>query len=203
MTHFKTDPSVFATLGLMVILALAAIACGEAPPQDASKTAETNPHETTTEAHDEVPAASRVGSVSFAVDGNDRHFEHLPQAECFFTMVASSIRAYPDPDTTETLAIHFTSMNLKKLTFPADLPLPRDTSKPMDPMTYGAAVGFGYTDAEGEEWAGTGRAHVDGFSNDGVIHGTFDQVTLPCLDRERPDITITGGTFSARISRPW
>ena len=66
-----------------------------------------------------------------------------------------------------------------------------------------ATVGFIYSDPEGVEWAGPGRIHVESFGNDGIVQGTFDQVTLPQVDNERPEITLTGGSFRARITSPW
>ena len=46
------------------------------------------------------------------------------------------------------------SIDLKAQTYPAQLPLPKDPSKPMNPMAAMASVGFTYTDANGNEWAG-------------------------------------------------
>ena len=149
------------------------------------------------------PEESSVGSVSFVVNGNEKSFEYLPKSASLYNPLASTLRAHPESGSTESLAIHFMSVDLKKLDFPADLPAPKDLSQPMDPMAAMANVGFGYIDPDGVEWAGPGKLRVDSFGADGVIEGTFDQVTLPHTDKEHPDITLTGGTFRARITSPW
>ena len=66
-----------------------------------------------------------------------------------------------------------------------------------------ASVGFTYTDADGNEWAGPATVQVESLSRDGVLHGTFDGVKLPATDKERPEITLGNGSFRVRITSPW
>jgi hypothetical protein len=146
---------------------------------------------------------SITGSLTLSADGNEKSLGYLPKSGSTYTPLASSIRAHSEAGSTESLAIHFMSIDLKKLTYPTELPLPKDPSKPMDPMAAMASVGFGYINAEGVEWAGPGKIQIESFDNDGTIRGTFDQVSLPHTDKELPNITLTGGTFSARITSPW
>lgn len=146
---------------------------------------------------------STEGLLAFTVDSSEKSFDFLPASANSYTPLASTLRAHPVAGSTESIAISFMSIDLKKLELPTDLPPVKDPSKPMDPLSAMATVGFGYVDAEGVEWAGPGKLRVESFGADGVVVGTFDQVTLPHTDKEHPDITLTGGTFRARITSPW
>jgi len=180
-------------------------ACGGAPSQTATDLDKGDAPATAPAAQDEQDATeeSITGSVTLSVDGNEKSLGYLPKSGGTYTPLASSIRAHSEAGSTESLAIHFMSIDLKKLTYPTQLPLPKDPSKPMDPMSAMASVGFGYINAEGVEWAGPGKIQIEFFDNDGTIRGTFDQVSLPHTDKELPNITLSGGTFSARITSPW
>lgn len=144
-----------------------------------------------------------IGSVSLAVDGAEKSFDYLPESGSMYTKLSSSIAAHPESGSKEMLTITFFSIDLKEHEYPADLPLPKNAGKPMSPMAAMASVGFSYIDADGVEWAGPGKVRVESFDGTGVIQGTFDQVTLPHTDKEHPDITLTAGTFRARITSPW
>ena len=191
-------------LSLAVVLA-GVLVLRESPSRSAADAATTGriDEPAFSRAPNEGPAGSSAGSVSFVVAGEDKRFEYLPESGCVYTRLASTIRAHSAAGSTESLSIQFMSMDLKQQTFPAVLPLPKDLTKPMNPMTAGATVGFSYTDTDGVEWAGPGKVHVDSFDSNGVIPGTFDQVVLPHTHEERPNITLTDGSFSARITNPW
>ena len=179
-------------------------ACGGSQPETTAEPAEAvtaaAPTETTTqtEADESTP-----GSVTVTIDGADKSFEYLPEPGNTYNTLASTIRAHIEAGSIETFSINFLSIDLKKLTYPTELPLPKDPGKPMDPMSAMATVGFGYIDAEGVEWAGPGTIHIESFDQDGTVRGTFDQVSLPHTDEAQPNIVLTNGTFSARIASPW
>lgn len=193
------------SLDLLVALAVVLTACGGESPQGAADANEGGaPKETAVTVPTETaPSETTVGSVTFAVDGNEKGFEYLPESGSVYNPLASTIRAHLETGSTESLAIHFMSIDLKQLTYPAELPLPKDPSKPMSPMAAMASVGFDYIDAEGVEWAGPGKIQIESFDNNGTIRGSFDQVKLPHTDKEHHDITLTNGSFSARIAAPW
>jgi len=180
-------------------------ACGGDPSQTATDPDRGEAPAAAPAAQDEQNATEELitGSVTLSVDGNETSLGYLPKSGSTYTPLASSIRAHSEVGSTESLAIHFMSIDLKKPTYPTELPLPKDPNKPMDPMAAMASVGFGYINAEGVEWAGPGKIQIESFDNDGTIRGTFDQVSLPHTDKELLNITLTGGTFSARITSPW
>ena len=191
-------------LGIAGTLILILTACGGGQSTPADGPEGESPSETpAAQTETDAPGEASVGSITFAVDGEEKNLEYLPESVIVYTPLASSIRAHSEAGSTESLAIHFMAIDLKKLTYPTDLPLPKDPSKPMDPMAAMASVGFGYFNAEGAEWAGPGKIQIESFGNDGVIRGTFDQVSLPHTDDEHPNIELTDGSFSARITSPW
>ncbi len=149
-----------------------------------------------------APAAASVGSVAFAVDGVRKEFDTLLAADNKYTPLGSSVRARPTAGTGH-LQITFLSLDLRKQDYPVDLPLPKGGMKIVDPMAAMASIGFSYIDETGQEWAGPGRVHVESFGADGVIEGTFTDVSLPHVDKARPNIVLTGGTFRARLSAPF
>ena len=186
------------TTGSMIAgAALIVAACGGGPA--APPAGDQTPSEAGAPAPSTVEQVS-VGTVSFSVDGQGRTFEHLPSGNNVYTPVSSSILARPSADAVEQLTITFLSMNLRSMSFPAELPLPRDPGNVMSAM---ANVGFSYTSAGGDEWAGPGRIRVESFASDGVVAGSFTGVSLPHTDKQAPDVTLTDGTFRARISAPW
>lgn len=146
---------------------------------------------------------STEGLLVFTFEGSEKSFKYLPEPHNYYTKAASNIRALSEAGSTESFFITFMSFDLKKLTYQTVLPLPGDMTKPMDLMAAMATVGFGYINAEGVEWPGPGKVQLESFSNDGVVTGTFDQVSLPYTDSELPNITLTNGSFTARITSPW
>lgn len=150
-----------------------------------------------------VAVADSVGELTFTVDGEPKRFGYVPESQTSCTPYASSFVAFPEEASAEHLSITFLSINLKKLSYPTDLPQPKDFSKPMDPLAAMANVGFSYVDPQGLEWAGPARLRIESFGNDGVIRGTFDGVTLRHTDKERPDLDLGGGSFTVQLASPW
>ncbi len=191
---------------LMVLAATAILlgACGGGQTQadpEADEAIATEPPPASQTGQDAAEDAT-PGTVAFTADGEEMSFDYLPESEVRYHHLGSSIWAYPEAGSTESFAIHFMSIDLKTLTYPTDLPLPKDPSQPFDPMAAMASVGFGYINAEGVEWAGPGKIQIESFGADGVMRGSFDQVSLPHTDNELPNITVTGGNFHVRITSP-
>jgi hypothetical protein len=147
--------------------------------------------------------ASASGMVAFTVDGRQKRFDSLPEGDNTYTPVASTIRAVSSAGGPEQLRITLMAIDLKKLRYPLDLPAQRGTSPRVDPMTAMASVGFSYRDEQAREWAGPGRIRVEAFGSDGLVTGSFADVSLPHTGKQLPKVTLTGGTFRARISAPW
>ncbi len=205
MIFSRGNTAALPALRLVVVLAGVLTACGQSPSPsgaDVAKTGQTD-QPAVSRVPDEEPAGSSAGSVVFAVNGEAKSFDYLPKSGCAYNPLASTVKALPEAGSTESFAITFMAIDLKKLGYPADLPLPKDPSRPMSAMAAMATVGFGYIDGNGNEWAGPGSIHIDSFDNSGVVRGTFDEVKLPHTDEKLPDITLTGGAFSARITSPW
>jgi hypothetical protein len=144
-----------------------------------------------------------VGTVSFTVDARERRFDSLPDGHNNYTPLASTMMARPSDDASEQLMITFSSMDLKKLEYPVELPRPRTAGQPFDPLAAMAMVGFSYRDETGREWAGPGRIRLESFGRNGVVSGTFTNVSLPHTGKNLANITLADGTFTARISTPW
>ena len=180
-----------ALVGLVV--AAACVACGG---PETVPTATEQPPAVVADAQPDVS----VGTVSFSVDGQAKKFDHLPAGHNVHTPLSSSIVARPSADAVEQLTVAFIGINLKSVTYPADLPLPRDPGNVMSAM---ANVGFSYTSADGIEWAGPGRIHIASFASDGMIAGSFTGVSTPHTEKQRPNIVLADGAFRARISAPW
>lgn len=186
--------------GLFILPIVLLVACGaDQSPQAANAEHQIAPAEVSAAPVVEpVVEQTRAGSVDFAVDGIEKHLEYLPASGSYYYSVGSQLRAYSAAGSTESVYISFFSMDLRKLTYPVELPLPKDPSN-KDPMAAGASVAFGYVNDEGVEWAGLGQIQVESFGADGVIRGTFDQVSLRHTYRELPNVMLTGGSFTARI----
>jgi len=179
---------------MWVMTAALAVGCGGG--DDAAAGPETTAGE---EAVDRVS----VGTVTFSVDDVRKQYDDLPEDRNFYTPLASTVSAMPSEATGEQLIITFLSVDLKQPTYPASLPTPRNSGQDVDPTAAMTVVGFSYTDVTGREWAGSGRVDIQSFSTDGVLAGRFTDITLPHTDKVAPDITLTDGRFSARISAPW
>jgi len=152
-----------------------------------------------------APAAQEpsVGATSFTVDTRPKRFDSMPDDHNNYTPLASTLMARPSGGPGEQLMITFGSMDLKKLTYPVELPRPRKAGQAFDPLTAMAMVGFSYRDETGREWAGPGRIRLESFGRDGVVTGTFSGVSLPHTEKKLPNITLTDGAFKARLSAPW
>ncbi|HEY5646845.1 MAG TPA: hypothetical protein VIS76_12920 [Pseudomonadales bacterium] len=152
-------------------------------------------------AADAAPAITQRttdGLVTFDFGGETKRFGYLPAGHNTYTPMGGSLHAAPAEQGTEQLRIVFMAIDLKALDTPTELPLPRNTGQPLSPMAAMASVGFSYTDAEGNEWAGPASITVSAF-DDGRITGTFSEVTLPHTDGALPHITLTNGTFDALL----
>jgi hypothetical protein len=188
------------------MLALLAAACGrnsgDAVPDARVESSPPPPAAAVSTPAQAVPE-SRQGGAAFAVDGRAMRFDALPSGHNYYTPMASQVTARPRVDAAEQLSITFAAMDLLKLDFPAEVPRPRMPSTPLDPLSSMAGVGFSYRTEDGVEWAGPGRVHIDRFGRDGVIEGRFDDVSLPHTEKQLPNLTLTAGSFRARISDPW
>ena len=142
-----------------------------------------------------------TGSVVFRVDGMAKEFDVLPTRGNTYLPLASSIVAKPSASSTEKLTITFLSLDLRKVSAPADLPAPKDFTK-LDVRAAAATIGYSYTDEEGSEWAGPGRIHVKSFSPDGMLEASFDSVSLPHTDEKLPSIVLDHGVVRATLRLP-
>lgn len=150
-----------------------------------------------------APGEHVPGGASFTVDGSLLQFDALPEGHNYYTSMASQVTARPRVDAAEQLSITFASMDLRQLQYPVQLPGPRQAGTLFDPLATMAGVGFSYRTEDGREWAGPGNVRIAQFGRDGVIVGSFTDVTLPHTDRQLPDISLSDGTFRARISATW
>lgn len=189
------------TLALVAAWALVLSGCGGDPSPLAGETLANE--KTAAPANKDTSDSSSLGKITFTIDGQEMSFDYMPESECRYHRLASSMWAYPAAGAKESVAIHFMSIDLKGLSYPAALPPSKDLTKPMDAMAAMASVGFGYINAEGVEWAGSGKIYIESFDKDGTLQGTFDGVSLPHTDRELPNVLLTDGTFRVRISTPW
>lgn len=149
----------------------------------------------------QVTRATSDGTVAFTIEGEEKRFDYLPASGNHYSPLASSVMARAGAESNETLTISFMAIDLTKLDFPLELPLPKTIGQSVDPMAAMANVGFGYVDPAGTEWAGPGKVYVETFSADGRIAGTFTNVSVPHTDKELPNAILMNGTFSARIKR--
>ncbi len=150
-----------------------------------------------------VPEAVSEGSFVFEANGQAKQYDYLPAGENFYTPVSSAIKARSAAGADEGLRIIFLSLDLKKVTYPVDLPAPRGGGTPKDSTIIRASIGFSFIDENGEEWAGPGKIHLESFGTDGVVVGTFTDVSLPHTEKELPNMVLTGGRVRAGISSPW
>ncbi len=180
-------------------LAVACLACSG--QETAAAPAEKQPEKAAA-----APATSEVasrGSVAFAVDGQAKSFNFAPAQNNYYMKLASSIVAKPAASAAEKLTITFMSVDLKSVAFPADLPPRRDAGAPTNPMSAMATIGFSYISEDGQEWAGPGKLHVEAFTPDGVVEGTFTDVSLPHTESQKPNIVLTNGSYHVRIASPF
>jgi hypothetical protein len=181
------------------VAALLSVACG-AGPESPPAPVETRAEQST--AAPPVGEDTTVGTITFSVDGQPKQFGYAPAGHNNYTPVSSGMLVRPSAGATEQVMVTVLGINLRQVTFPADLPLPRDTGKPLNPLAAMANVGFSYTSPDGQEWAGPGRIHVTSFGADGVIEGRFTNVSLPHTGKGRPNIVLSDGTFRVQIAAP-
>lgn len=145
---------------------------------------------------DAVPTTQ--GLVTFYSGTEEKAFGYLPAGHNTYTPMASSLHAASAASGSEQFRITFMAIDLASVETPAELPLPKKIGQPMSPMAAMANVGFSYTDADGNEWAGPATITLNSFA-DGMVKGTFSEATLPHTDQTLPDITLTNGSFEARL----
>ncbi len=181
--------------------AMLGVICGGGPLAVWAAGREVGP--ASTFAQSSTPVTQSAGRVGFAVNGESRSFDHLPEGDNKYTPLASTITARPSDGAREQLSITVLSIDLKKQQYPTQLPPARGSGPGLNPLAAMANVGLSYIDASGREWAGPGRVRVDQFGSDGIIVGAFTDVRLPHTDKSLPDVMLTDGTFRVRISAPW
>jgi len=191
---------------ICLIVAATLAGCGGREHPASTAAADESPTSAATAAKSSSPAAGSssteaaksAGSVAFEVDGKAKRFDNLVPTENYYTPAASQIKAKSTSSGAQ-LRITFFSMDLKKLSYPVDLPQPRNVHKPMDPASLMASVGFSYVDDQGREWAGPGKIHIESLGPDGTIEATFDGVSIPHTEEKRPNIVLDHGTVHAKI----
>lgn len=147
----------------------------------------------------QVTQATSVGTVAFTVEGEEKRFVYLPANGNHYSPLASSVAAKASAESNDSLTITFMAIDLTKLNYPVELPLPKTFGPNVDPMAAMANVGFIYIDKAGTEWAGPGKVTVESFSADGQIAGTFTNVSVPHTDKELPSVILMNGSFRAQI----
>ena len=106
-------------------VAALAVSVGCGGSGEASGLAPATPAEAVAVAPAAAPAQTSVGTVPFTVDGRARQLDVLREQENRYRALASSIRAFASAGATEQLVINVLSIDLKKVTYPTDLPLPK------------------------------------------------------------------------------
>lgn len=175
-------------VGLTSILAVVILACGNDEGSDVPAEAEST----------EAPSPSSEsyeGGVTFSIDGQTYAFDHIVVDETYSMSAASSLVAKPDAGATERFGLTVVGMDLDDYDYPTELP-PEDAGTSIRAAMM--MIGFSFTGAEGEEWAGPGSLRVESF-DDGVLVATFGEVILPHTDDELPDVTLAGGEIRAQL----
>lgn len=135
------------------------------------------------------------GRVEFRVDGEPQAFDWVVADETFNMGAGAALVVKPDASATEAFRVTFLSIDLRDHEYPGELP-PEEAGTSI--QTAMMQVGFSYTDAEGQEWAGPARIHVESFDG-GILVATFDDVTLPHTDDALPAITVGEGSVRVRM----
>ena len=139
------------------------------------------------------------GTMAFTIEGEEKRFDYLPANGNHYSPLASSVTAKASAESNDSLTITFMAIDLTKLSYPIELPLPKTVGQNVDPMAAMASVGFIYIGKAGTEWAGPGKLTVESFSADGQIAGTFTNVSVPHTDKELPNVILINGSFRAQI----
>lgn len=137
--------------------------------------------------------------VRFSVDGEQKHFASIAREHTFFSSSGSKIQLQPAEGSTEQFTIIFFYVNFRQLDYPVELPLPRGTFDPEQPMAAMITIGFGYVDQEGNNWGGPGRVRLDALQADGMLSGSFTNVSLPHTKKELPNILLEDGQFTVSL----
>jgi hypothetical protein len=178
-----------------LIAAGAVSACGsDADPAATPASAQEGGAQTT-----QVTQTTSVGTIAFTIEGDEKRFDYLPASGNHYSPLASSVMAKASAESNDTLTITFMAIDLTKLNYPIELPLPKTVGQNVDPMAAMANVAFIYIDKAGTEWSGPGKVTVESFSADGRIAGTFKNVSVPHTDKELPNVILTNGSFRAEI----
>ncbi len=184
----RFDP-VFISVVLLASMLLAS-GCGNA---ESSKERESQPT-------DEPPVVVKAGGkASFHVNGEAQEFDYQDRSNSLYYKQASVVHFQPEPGATEWLAINLMQVDLKILQYPIDLPLPRDLKNPTSLTGTMATIGIGFIDSDGNEWAGPGTVRLESFDEDGILTGSFDDVTIPHTDKTLAPITLSNGRFEAKL----
>lgn len=178
-----------------IVVAVTLVACGQErePTRSIPKSSEVRA-EARAQAKETIP-----GGVSFVVRGEPKRFEYLPRAHNHYSPLASRMAARPSAGATEQWVITLLTVDLKNLAYPIALPPSRDPSQPADPAAAMASVGFGYTDVDGNEWAGPGRIRLESLAPDGTLSGSFTQLSLPHTEKTLPHLEVSEGRFQAKL----
>lgn len=147
----------------------------------------------------QVTQATSLGRVALTIEGEEKRLDYLPASGNHYSPLASSVMAKASAESNDSLTITFMAIDLAKLNYPIELPLPKAVGQNVDPMAAMASVGFVYIDKAGTEWAGPGKVSVESFSADGQIAGTFTNVSVPHTDKELPHVILMNGSFRAQI----
>lgn len=195
----RTPPgfTIASLLGTLVFATVIAGCGGDgSTDQDAAADLSERVDAATQAAQDSQPSAeSPEGEVSFEVDGVSYTFDHLVADETYYLSMASAAVAKPDPDAVERFILTIASMDLADWDYPAELPPP---DRAASIRTASMLIGFSFTNAEGDEWAGPAVLTVESF-DDGMLVATFTEATLPHTDGEHPPVTLTDGRIRAQL----
>lgn len=182
----------------LLLAALLSSCGGDAPPGgDDAGEADRTLSSGSSDASSALPpddAARIEGEVSFQVEGRAITLDYLPEGNNYYMRAAASVLARSGPEEEEQFMLVFMSTDLRAHDIPGEFP-PQSSGSSI--ATAMQSVGFSYIDPTGEEWAGPGRVFVESFSDAGVLTASFESVTIPHTDRERPDLTLTNGRIRA------
>jgi hypothetical protein len=182
-------------LSLLIIAVLAGCGGGGSADESSNSGNDARPPSETAAGGDETDATID-GSVSFRIDETEIALDFLPADESYYGKLSSAVVARRGRGEPEQLVVTFLGTNLREHAIPGEFP-PEGAGTSIS--TAMQSVGFSYTDPNDDEWAGPGRIYVESFSDAGVLTATFDAVTLPHTDDERPDITLSGGRLRAAL----
>ena len=127
------------------------------------------------------------GVIVFTIGEMEHKFEFLPDAANFYLPGVSAVSAKPASDAPEELTLNFLYMDIKTLAYPVLL---RNKA------------GIIYVDSEGTEWAGPAHVTLESFSADGILTGSFTNVSLPHTEKTLPNVVLSNGRIEVQLGRP-